>query len=216
MSSHEPDHAEGSRPARQARRDSRGALIDAALDIILASGIDSLRIEDVCERVGVTKGSLYWHFNDREGLIREALLEHLSRMSEQQMTALDEAIDTAATRDDYLMKVAGAFVDPFDPGEVEHRWQRLEMLTTTRRDPTLAALMADIQRRQQRYLADIMEKAHERGILRRDVDPKAMAAALTAIALGSNHLSLLDHDGPTPEAWTAFMVLMIDMLFPPA
>jgi AcrR family transcriptional regulator len=189
-------------------------LIDAALDIILSSGIDALRIEDVCERVGVTKGSLYWHFNDREGLVREALFEHLSRMSAQQMAVLDDAIDTAASRDDYLAKVVGSFVDPFDAAEVEHRWQRLELMTTTRRDPDLAALMAQLQQRQQRYLADIMDKAHARGILRTDVDPKAMAAVITAIALGSNHLSLLGDDGPSPEAWTAFMLLMIETLFP--
>lgn len=216
MSSRDSNRAEPSSHGRQARRDSRGALIDAALDIILSTGIDSLRIEDVCERVGVTKGSLYWHFNDRDGLIREALLEHLYRLSEQQTAVLDQAIDTAATRDEYLMKVAGALVDPFDPAEVELRWQRLEILATTRRDPGLSAMMSDIQRRQQRYVADLMEKAHERGILRRDVDPRAMAAVLTAIALGSNHLSLLGDDGPTPEAWTGFLLLMIDLLFPPA
>lgn len=209
-------NTESTGPARHARRDSRGALIDAALEIILATGIDSLRIEDVCERVGVTKGSLYWHFDDRDGLVRAALLEHLQRMADEQMSVLNDAIDTAASRDEYLGKVAGAFVDPFDPAEVEYRWQRLEILTTTRRDPGLSAMMADIQRRHQRYLADIMEKAHDRGILRKDVEPKAMAAALTAIALGSNHLSLLGDDGPTPEAWTGFILLMIDMLFPPA
>lgn len=117
------------RPARQVRRDSRGELIDAALDIILNTGVDSLRIEDVCERVGVTKGSLYWHFNDRDGLIREALLEQLYRMADEQLATLSEAIDRAASRDEYLTKVLGAFVDPFDTSEVEGRWQRLEMLT---------------------------------------------------------------------------------------
>ncbi len=216
MSSRLSKPAEPSSGGRHAGRDSRSALIDAALDIIISSGIDALRIEDVCERVGVTKGSLYWHFNDRDGLIREALQEQLYRLSEQQTAVLDSAIDTATTREDYLMKVAGGFVDPFDPTEVERRWQRLELLATTRRDPGLSAMMADIQRRHQRYLADLMEKAHERGILRRDVDPRAMAAVLTAIALGSNHLSLLGDDGPTPEAWTGFLLLMIDLLFPPA
>ncbi|NBP81852.1 TetR family transcriptional regulator, partial [bacterium] len=140
----------------------------------------ALRIEDVCERVGVTKGSLYWHFNDREGLIREALLEQLYRMADELMATLSEAIDTSASRDEYLVRVLGAFIDPFDPAEVEGRWQRLEMLTISRRDEGLAAMLADVQRRQQRYMTDIMEKARVQGILRADVDPKAMAAALTA------------------------------------
>jgi AcrR family transcriptional regulator len=191
-------------------------LIDAALDIILTKGVDALRIEDVCERVGVTKGSLYWHFNDREGLIREALLEQLYRMADEQLATLSNAIDSSASRDEYLTRVLGAFIDPFDPAEADGRWQRLELLTTSRRDEGLAAMMADVQRRQQRYMTDIMEKARAQGILRADVEPKAMAAALTAISLGSTNISLLGEDGPSPEAWMAFMLLMVEMLFPPA
>ena len=214
-----PDRADSplpQRPKRQTRRDSRGELIDAALEIILASGIDALRIEDVCERVGVTKGSLYWHFNDRNGLIHEALLEQLFRMADEQMQNLSEAIDASASRDDYLARVLGAFVDPFDPAEVAGRWSRLDLLTATRHDEELAALMADVQRRQQRHMADLMMKASENGILRADVDPKSIAAALSAISLGSVNLSLLGDDGPTPEAWLKLMILLVQLLFPEA
>lgn len=201
---------------RETPQDSRQGLIDAALDIIVANGIDALRIEDVCERVGVTKGSLYWHFQDRQGLIREALFEQLRRLSAEQIEALDEAIDSGASRDEYLMRVAGTLVDPFDPEEAEARWQRWEMLATTRRDPELREVMADLQRRHQRYLVSIMSKAQERGILRRDADPAAVAAAINALALGSNNLSFLAEDGPTPEAWNGLILLLIDLLFPPS
>ncbi|MGA0328680.1 MAG: TetR/AcrR family transcriptional regulator [Ilumatobacteraceae bacterium] len=194
--------------------DSRQQLIDTALEIILKEGIDALRIEVVCERVGVTKGSLYWHFQDRQGLIREALFEQLRRLSAEQIESLDKAIDSGASREEYLLRVAGTLVDPFDTNESEARWQRWEMLATARRDPELRKMMADLQRAHQRYLVDIALKAQQRGILRRDVDPSAVAAAITAIALGSNNLSYLDADGPSPEAWNGLLLLMIDMLFP--
>ncbi|MBU3703429.1 MAG: TetR/AcrR family transcriptional regulator [Ilumatobacteraceae bacterium] len=204
------------RPVRPARKDSRQELIDVAIEIIQNKGIDALRIEDVCERVGVSKGSLYWHFSDREGLIREALLEQLYRLGDEQLGVLSAAVDTAATRDEYLMRLAGAFVDPFDKGQVEARWQRLEMIATTRRDPKLAAIMEEIQQRHHRYLTDLMEKAAAKGFLRNDVDPAAIAALVTAIGLGSNILGLLGEDGPTPDAWQSSLLVLVDMLFPPA
>ncbi|NBU55931.1 MAG: TetR/AcrR family transcriptional regulator [Acidimicrobiia bacterium] len=203
-------------PRRTPSVDSRQQLIDTALEIILKEGIDALRIEVVCERVGVTKGSLYWHFQDRQGLIREALFEQLRRLSAEQIESLDKAIDSGASREEYLLRVAGTLVDPFDTNESEARWQRWEMLATARRDPELRKMMADLQRAHQRYLVDIALKAQQRGILRRDVDPSAVAAAITAIALGSNNLSYLDADGPTPEAWNGLLLVMIDMLFPPS
>lgn len=199
---------------RRAHGDSRTELIDATIDIILKDGIDALRIEDVCERVGVTKGSLYWHFNDRTGLIRESLLEHMRRLGEAQLSALSEAVASDATREEYLGRVAGAVVDPFDASEVESRWQRLELITTSRRDPELAAIMSDIQRRHQRFLTDLMETASMRGLLRPDVDPKALAAMLVAVGMGSNLLSLLGDDAPTPDAWTRLLFVMIEALFP--
>jgi len=48
--------------------DSRSQLIDVALRIILERGIDAVRVEDIVSEVGVTKGSLYWHFEDRNAL----------------------------------------------------------------------------------------------------------------------------------------------------
>lgn len=203
-----------SRSTRQPRRDSRGELIDAALEIILHKGVDALRIEDVCEQVGVTKGSLYWHFNDREGLIRAALLEQLYRISEEQLAAMSGAIDSASSTDDYLAKIVGAFVNPFDPDEVEQRWKRIEVIVASRHDPVLSNMMSDVQRRQQKFMTDAMEKAAERGLLRKDADPKAVAAVLTAVSLGSTNLSLLGEDGPTPEAWMNLMLLMVSLLFP--
>lgn len=202
------------RTARSRRPDSRTELIDAAIEIILNEGIDALRIEDVCERVGVTKGSLYWHFNDRNGLIRDALVEHIRRLGESQHAILSQAVSSFSTRDEYLMQLAGSLVDPFDAAEVESRWQRLELIATSRRDPDMFQIMSDVQRRQHRYLTDLMETASERGLLRRDTDPKAVAAMIAAVALGSNVLSLLGEEGPSPESWSAFLFVMIETLFP--
>jgi AcrR family transcriptional regulator len=202
------------RPAKQARRDSRTELIDAALDIILHKGVDALRIEDVCEQVGVTKGSLYWHFNDREGLIQAALLEQLYRIADEQLAVMGGAIESATSTDDYLAKIVGAFVNPFDPDEVDQRWKRIEVIVAARHDPTLLTMMSEVQRRQQRFLTDAMERAAERGLLRKDADPKAAAAVLTAVSLGSTNLSLLGEDGPSQEAWMNLMLLMVTLLFP--
>jgi hypothetical protein len=76
--------------------------------------------------------------------------------------------------------------------------------------------MAEIQQRHQQYLTSVITKALERGILRADADPAAVAAAITALALGSNHLAYLGDNGPTQDAWNGLLLLMIEMLFPPS
>ncbi|TXG97688.1 MAG: TetR/AcrR family transcriptional regulator [Rhodocyclaceae bacterium] len=49
--------------------------IDVAIDVLAKEGVTGLRIEVLAKRCGVTKGSFYWHFKDRQALL-EAVLEH--------------------------------------------------------------------------------------------------------------------------------------------
>ncbi|MDO8960125.1 MAG: TetR/AcrR family transcriptional regulator [Rhodocyclaceae bacterium] len=53
----------------------RAAWIAGALDIVAQDGIDGLRVEGLAKRLGVTKGSFYWHFKDRRDLI-DAVLDN--------------------------------------------------------------------------------------------------------------------------------------------
>jgi AcrR family transcriptional regulator len=73
----------------------RGALdadawIDAALAELASHGVDGVRVEVLAKRLGVTKGSFYWHFKDRDALLAMtlerwrrratlALIEHADR-----------------------------------------------------------------------------------------------------------------------------------------
>src|SRR5574343_2054371 len=48
--------------------------IDVAIDVLAKEGVTGLRIEVLAKRCGVTKGSFYWHFRDRQALL-DAVLE---------------------------------------------------------------------------------------------------------------------------------------------
>jgi AcrR family transcriptional regulator len=50
-----------------------GDWIDAALDALARDGAAGVRVEVLARRLGVTKGSFYWHFKDREALLDAAL-----------------------------------------------------------------------------------------------------------------------------------------------
>lgn len=48
--------------------------IEVATDVLAKEGIAGLRVEVLAKRCGVTKGSFYWHFKDRQALL-DAILE---------------------------------------------------------------------------------------------------------------------------------------------
>jgi AcrR family transcriptional regulator len=61
----------GSRLAKAAAR--REAILDAALEIFSAQGFAATRLDDVAERAGVAKGTIYVHFTDKESLFQELI-----------------------------------------------------------------------------------------------------------------------------------------------
>ena len=48
---------------------SREDWIDAAWNTLGEAGVDGVRVEALARSLGVTKGSFYWHFKNRQDLI---------------------------------------------------------------------------------------------------------------------------------------------------
>lgn len=57
---------------------SRNAWLDAALEALDEGGIEAVKVLPLADRLGVTRGSFYWHFKNREDLL-EALIEFWER-----------------------------------------------------------------------------------------------------------------------------------------
>lgn len=75
------------------------AWVEAALDMLAEGGIDAVRVDPLAKRLGVTRGSFYWHFTDRAALHTAMLKEWRKRQSyrigsriESQTPAPDERL----------------------------------------------------------------------------------------------------------------------------
>ena len=56
------------------RRLTREDWVDVAQKVLVTSGIDDVKVDRLAKRMKVTRGSFYWHFEDRQALL-DALLE---------------------------------------------------------------------------------------------------------------------------------------------
>lgn len=64
---------------------------NAALDQIAEQGLAGLAVESLARRIGVTKGSFYWHFPSREALLQSAL-ERWEKIEQETVFGQLEAI----------------------------------------------------------------------------------------------------------------------------
>jgi len=104
---------------------SREAWIVAAFETLYAEGIESVRVERLAKKLSVTKGSFYWHFQNRADL-HAALLDYW--MKEMTQSVLDTAKNFQGTPRDRLVntltEVIGKERTQFDPAV--RNWARTD------------------------------------------------------------------------------------------
>jgi AcrR family transcriptional regulator len=80
------------RPAR-----SREPLLDATEDLLLARGYDATQLELICERAEVSRGGLFYHFDNKEALAEAAVQRFFDRLLSEAQEALGKADPSTAT-----------------------------------------------------------------------------------------------------------------------
>jgi len=65
--------------------------IEAATEVLVDRGIDSVRVDMLAQQLQVTRGSFYWHFRDREDLLRRVLQAWRENATEQLTLRLESA-----------------------------------------------------------------------------------------------------------------------------
>lgn len=84
---------------RQRRKEARpGELLAAALDVFVERGFAAARLDEIAQRAGVSKGTLYLYFESKEALLRAVVQESMVPLiAEGEDLAAQAASDPAAT-----------------------------------------------------------------------------------------------------------------------
>jgi AcrR family transcriptional regulator len=173
------------KPAGENPRLDSQAWVQAALDILAEQGIDGVRVEILAKQLGVTKGSFYWHFKDRDALF-EAILDNWRRQATLRIISrLDQTTQTSAGRLRQLLLL------PFQGPRSERGADvELSLRLWSRRDPRARAALAEVDQLRLRYIAGLLEDCGCNGN-----DAKARAVlAYSFIRVGATLIDSKDHE----------------------
>ena len=110
-----------------------------ALDILAEEHNALLRIDDLVKRMGVTKGSFYWHFKDRDDFLAQLLEYWVYEFNEKVPEAINQAVgdQDARTRLRYMLKYL-----------VEHDCARYDMVVRSwaAQDPRVGKILKKIDK----------------------------------------------------------------------
>ena len=160
----------------QARAEATvSVVIEATIKAIEAGGEASVRIDDILNETGISKGSLYHHFGGREGLIAAARVVQFSRFVAEDAKNIRETLTKTTSLQEFIAATS-ALVELNESVErVSARHNRLSVIASSYGRPELRQSLALQQHSHTEYIADAVRYGQKMGWIRTDVDARAVA-----------------------------------------
>lgn len=210
QASHEVAAGSGRREGRS--RTTRERVIDVVLELLEHGGESAVRIDDVRERSGVSIGSLYHHFGDRDGLIVAAQLRRFARYAEAEIAALSAIVERSRDLEEFRRAVRQLTLRTSSELRVAERWGRIGVLGSTVGRPALRHEIRAVQTRLTDEFQAHIAQGQVRGFFRSDLDARAIALFVEAYSLGLA-LNDVDEHAVSERAWQKVVWSVLDGLF---
>jgi AcrR family transcriptional regulator len=184
-------------PARgSGRRLTVDDWIEAGFAVLAESGPNALRIDALCERLNVTKGSFYWHFTDMPAY-RSALVEAWGSLHDRNRRPFENMPDVDPR--ERLAVMVQTMVAP-------QHWalERAMRVWALSDDATLAS----VQRSDGRVLRAVQQAFVDFGFEQED-------AALRSLVVFAAGVGLLHASGSTPTASPELRDRFLDFMLRP-
>lgn len=164
--------------------ETRHQILDAAEQVFLAQGVARTSLQQVAEAAGVTRGAVYWHFNDKADLF-EAMMDRVTMPCE---LAISDA--QACRPEDVLAGVAAMAMAPLRELAAEAQVQRVFSIAMHYTEYT--AELAPVRQRHQEAVAGFVDQletmlVRARPQLKPRLNTHAAALGLFALVDGLMH-----------------------------
>jgi AcrR family transcriptional regulator len=196
-------------------RPTYSKILDQAVVVLNEDGFDRFNVQRVLESAEVSRATLYRHFPDVDSLIEAALVHTFRQVVDFYISAatnlVESSPDVAAIRE-----AVRAFLDNFATIPATVRLQRTHTIALAATRPALATAIAEAQESLTDGWNNAFQIAQQRGLLRDDLDTRAAAVMIQAIALGR----IVDDAATTPicnQRWVqSFYEIIERAMIPPS
>ncbi|MBA5639130.1 TetR/AcrR family transcriptional regulator [Duganella sp. LX20W] len=205
-----------SKPRWERRKDARPQeLLAAALGQFVERGFAATRLEDVARRAGVSKGTLYLYFENKEELFKAVVREHI-------VNAIGEAEQSVAEFDGHSGELLRAILMRWwdQIGATQLAGITKLMMAEANNFPDLAQFYnEEVIERGNRLISSVLVRGVARGEFR-PLDPDVMTPVLTApvlmLMMWTHSFLPCDMSALDPQAYmAAFIDMALNGLLPP-
>jgi len=197
---------------RNALHPTKSQLINTTVAILDSKFPSEVAVDEILEAAGISKGSLYHHFEDLGELLEIAQVERYSQWVDRSITVLIKLVSSANTRDDLLLGLKKMTRLTQAPELANTRFERARAISNAEHSPRFKQALANEQARLTDALIDLIEESRHKGLFSSEFDSRACAVLVQAYTLGKILDDFVD-DRMEPEAWYTLIDLIVDRVF---
>jgi AcrR family transcriptional regulator len=156
------------------KEQAKDKIVEVAREVFSKKGYHDATMDDIAERLGVSKGALYQYFRSKEDLYREILtarFRSMANMISSELTGGSFA-ECCQTFLENIIKHSSGLGFGF------------EVLSEATRNPALAKVARDYYRETAEAIEECLEEWKKKGSLRKDFDAHMFAKGLVSLYEG--------------------------------
>ncbi|MFG2709565.1 TetR/AcrR family transcriptional regulator [Streptomyces goshikiensis] len=162
------------------RQATRQKLYEAAVTLIAEQGFSATTVDEIAERAGVAKGTVYYNFASKTDLFEELLRHGVGLLTESLRTAAQETEARGGTRVealDAMIRAGLVFIDRYPA------FTQLYVAELWRTNRAWQSTLMVVRREAVAVVETVLREGVERGELSSEIDVPLTAAAMVGMVL---------------------------------
>ncbi|MFD4501033.1 TetR/AcrR family transcriptional regulator, partial [Streptomyces sp. NPDC058486] len=162
------------------RRATRAKLYEAAVTLIAEQGFSATTVDEIAERAGVAKGTVYYNFKSKTELFEELLRHGVSLLTASLRTAAEETAASGGSRVaalDAMIRAGLVFIDRYPA------FTQLYVAELWRTNRAWNSTLLVVRQEAVAVVEGVLREGVEAGELSEEIDVQLTAAALVGMVL---------------------------------
>ncbi len=162
------------------RRATRAKLYEAAVTLIAEQGFSATTVDEIAERAGVAKGTVYYNFKSKTELFEELLRHGVSLLTASLRTAAEETAAAGGSRVaalDAMIRAGLVFIDRYPA------FTQLYVAELWRTNRAWNSTLLVVRQEAVAVVEGVLREGVEAGELSEEIDVQLTAAALVGMVL---------------------------------
>jgi AcrR family transcriptional regulator len=191
---------------------TKATLIKVVVELMDSLPAREITTEVVLEKSGISKGSLYHHFEDFPELIEAGLLVRYAQFVDESINMMTNILTHAKSVPQLREGLHQVTQVTQSRDRISIRVERAGVLFLAAENERFRNLLALEQQRLSDAITDLVREAQERGLFKKNFSPRSLAVFIQSYSIGK----IIDDIVPnkvTEEEWNNLTNLLIDQVY---